>query len=199
MTGNLLVELPVDRGHCRLIVELSGCATSQVIYWDRRGLGKVYWLSAAEAQQRLGSDYFGPDALIVTASMLRARMATIRRDIKVALLDQRLVAGIGNLYASEILHVAGIDPRARCDSLDANSWRRLHRAVQRVLNAAVRYEGSTLNDGTYRNSVSHPGSYQSQHRVYQRTGEACPTCRLGKIRRIVQAQRATFYCDRCQK
>jgi formamidopyrimidine-DNA glycosylase len=72
-------------------------------------------------------------------------------------------------------------------------------AVRQVLLTAIRYEGSTLNDGTYRNALNQDGGYQNHHRVYDREGEICPTCGQAEIRRIVQAQRSTFYCPRCQK
>ena len=121
-----------------------------------------------------------------------------RREIKVALLDQRTVAGIGNLYASEILHVAGVHPQQRCDRLTRSQWQLIHQATQEVLSEAIRYEGSTLSDGTYRNALNKSGSYQNHHRVYARTGEPCNSCNAGRIRRIVQAQRSTFYCPQCQ-
>ena len=75
---------------------------------------------------------------------------------------------------------------------------RLQAVVREVLLEAIRYEGSTLSDGTYRNALNQSGGYQNAHRVYDRAGEACLTCRT-PIRRIVQAQRSTFYCPRCQR
>ncbi len=68
-----------------------------------------------------------------------------------------------------------------------------------VLETAIRYEGSTLGDGTYRNALNEQGGYQNHHRVYDRAGEVCPSCGKAKIQRIVQAQRSTFFCPRCQR
>ena len=68
-----------------------------------------------------------------------------------------------------------------------------------VLHAAIQHEGSTLGDGTYRNALNEEGSYQNHHRVYDREGQRCERCRRGEIERIVQAQRSTYFCDRCQK
>jgi formamidopyrimidine-DNA glycosylase len=116
----------------------------------------------------------------------------------VALLDQVRVAGIGNLYASEILHVCSVDPRRRACGLARGEVVRLAEAVRQVLEEAILYEGSTLSDGTYRNALNRAGGYQNQHRVYDRAGLPCPRCG-GLIRRIVQAQRATFFCAGCQK
>jgi formamidopyrimidine-DNA glycosylase len=114
------------------------------------------------------------------------------------LLDQRAVAGIGNLYAAEILHRAGIHPAVRCDRLRGEQWRRIHAAIIEILEMAIRYEGSTLADGTYRNALNESGGYQNHHRVYDREGQACLVCRTGRVERIVQAQRATFFCACCQ-
>ena len=82
---------------------------------------------------------------------------TSKRAVKVALLDQAGVAGIGNLYAAEILFVAGIDPRTRCDRLTQAQWSRIQAATLLVLEEAIRHEGSTLSDGTYRNALNQRG------------------------------------------
>jgi formamidopyrimidine-DNA glycosylase len=116
----------------------------------------------------------------------------------VALLDQRVVAGIGNLYASEILHQAGVHPQRRCDQLQGDEWTRLYMAMGEVLRTAIQYEGSTLSDGTYRNALNQTGGYQQHHRVYDRAGELCLTCGKFPIEQIRQAQRSTFFCRNCQ-
>jgi formamidopyrimidine-DNA glycosylase len=198
MTGLVLVSDPPDREHLRFRVQFSGGRISAILFWDRRGLGSVRLLSPRQVKQRWGAEQLGPDALTITADDLRARLRLSRRAIKVALLDQRMLTGIGNLYAAEILHRAGIHPQQRCDRLSRAAWTRLHAATRQVLEEAIRYEGSTLSDGTYRNVLSVPGGYQSHHRVYDRAGERCLRCGAGVIRRIVQAQRSTFYCPRCQ-
>lgn len=199
MTGLILVAVPPDEAHLRFRLRFVGGRHREILYWDVRGLGSVRLLTAGQLQQELGTARLGPDALLVAPEAFRARLHTSRRAIKVALLDQRAVAGVGNLYASEMLHVARIDPRRRCARVSREAWQRLHAAMRRVLEEAIRYEGSTLSDGTYRNVLSAPGSYQNHHRVYDRAGERCPTCRQGVIRRIVQAQRSTFFCPRCQR
>ena len=117
------------------------------------------------------------------------RLKRTSRPIKVALLDQKLVAGIGNLYASEILHLAGIHPARPADGLGNRRIERLAAAVRTVLETAIRHEGSTLSDGTYRNALNQAGEYQNAHRVYDREHESCPTCHGPPIVRIVQAQR----------
>jgi formamidopyrimidine-DNA glycosylase len=103
------------------------------------------------------------------------------------------------LYASEILHLAGIHPARPADRLTPARIERLASAVTVILETAIRYEGSTLSDGTYRNALNEAGGYQNAHRVYDREHETCPTCQGPPIRRIVQAQRSTFFCKACQK
>ena len=141
----------------------------------------------------------GPDALGITCDELRARLGGSRRAIKVALLDQHALAGVGNLYASEILHRAGIHPATPCHRLRGSDWPKLHAALGEILQAAIRHQGSTLRDGTYRIARNNPAAYQFFHRVYQRAGELCLECRRARIVRIVQAQRSTFFCPACQR
>lgn len=199
MTGLLLVSDPPTELHLRVILHLQpvrGLA-SNIRFWDRRGLGTVSLLGATQMQQL--RDRLGPDALEMTSAEWQQRLGKTSRPIKVALLEQSIVAGIGNLYASEILHLCGISPRRRADRVRGSKLAALDDAVRQVLQTAIRYEGSTLNDGTYRNALNQDGGYQNHHRVYDREGEVCPTCGQAEIRRIVQAQRSTFFCPCCQK
>jgi formamidopyrimidine-DNA glycosylase len=182
----------------RLRITLSGRRIKELLFWDRRGLGSVRLVAPEEFAARYGAGKLGPDALMISPDELRARLGASRREIKVALLDQRALAGVGNLYASEILHLARVHPQQRCDRLRADAWGRIHAAMLDVLEAAIRHEGSTLGDGTYRNALNEAGGYQQHHRVYDRAGERCNTCGRGTIERIVQAQRSTFFCPRCQ-
>ncbi len=198
MTGLVLLAAPPTNEHLRLQVKLTGDVQRELLFWDRRGLGLVRLVSPNEFESLYGLKKLGPDALTLSAEQLCACLRHSRREIKVALLDQRALAGVGNLYASELLHIAGMHPQKRCDSLRPADWRRVHAAMIEVLETAIRYEGSTLSDGTYRNALNQQGGYQNHHRVYDRAGEVCPSCGKGKVVRVVQAQRATFYCPRCQ-
>jgi formamidopyrimidine-DNA glycosylase len=199
MTGLALLAEPPSREHLRFVLELGGGNAAELRFWDRRGLGSVRLFSEAELARTLGADKIGPDALAVSPTVLSARLGGGRRAIKVALLDQRAIAGVGNLYASEILHLAGIHPERSCQRLRPADWRRLHAALEEILHLAIRYEGSTLSDGTYRNALNESGDYQNHHRVYDREGDACRSCGRGRVARIVQAQRSTFFCARCQR
>lgn len=200
MTGLVLLADPPTREHLRLRLFLENTKPPrnlELLFWDRRGLGLVRVVSPAELIERYGPETLGVDALAITPDELTERLSPSRRAIKVALLDQRAVAGIGNLYASEILHLSNIHPAIACSRLRDDDWRRIHKAMRDVLNKAIRYEGSTLSDGTYRNALNQAGGYQNHHRVYDRAGEPCPGCKT-EIVRVVQAQRSTFFCPQCQ-
>ena len=199
MTGLVLVSEPRTIEHLRFRLKLRKCKHEELLFWDRRGLGQVTLLSNEQYQAKLNDGTLGPDALEVKKDEFADRFKPSRREIKVALLDQSRIAGVGNIYASEILHLAKVHPQARCDRLSAKQYDRIFDYTIEVLETAIRHEGSTLSDGTYRTALNDPGDYQNEHRVYDRDGENCPSCRGGKVIRIVQAQRSTFFCKKCQK
>lgn len=200
MTGLMLLADPPDTHHLRLEWLLDGPGDySRLWFWDQRGLGTLRHYQPGELAQLLGSHRLGPDALALTIDDYLRVCGSTARPIKVALLDQKLIAGIGNLYASEILHLAKIHPETPAKALSNKQLAKLLAATQEILEAAIRYEGSTLGDGTYRNALNKSGGYQNAHRVYDRADQACPTCQKSVVIRIVQAQRSTFYCERCQK
>ena len=198
MTGLVLVADAPSQEHVRFRIEFS-LGEKEVLYWDRRGLGLIYLLNPQQYQDRFSLENLGPDALDVTGPLLKSIFGKARRPIKVALLDQKKVAGIGNLYASEILYVAGIHPAQRCDRITLKQWNLIAQTTIDILQTAITHEGSTLSDGTYRNALNDPGGYQNMHRVYDKEGQSCPLCIQTKITRIVQAQRSTFFCKACQK
>jgi formamidopyrimidine-DNA glycosylase len=195
MSGSVMLANPRDREHLRLILDLCE-PPGQLLFWDQRGLGVVRLLSPVEFESRLGPDKIGPDALEISAADLRNRLKSSRRAIKVALLDQKILAGVGNIYASESLHLARIHPGTPCDRLTPRQWKRLHAMIREVLNEALRRQGSTLADNVYNAPDGKPGKYA--FRVYQRHGQPCPRCGRAEIKRIVQAQRSTFFCPACQ-
>ena len=198
MTGLIMLDNAPNQKHIRLIFELTGGTAEQLLFWDQRGLGVVNLFSPEQFIERLGPNRIGPDAIAVTSVILRERLGNSRRAVKVAMLDQHGISGVGNLYASEILHRAGIHPATVCFKLKPRHWTSIHAAMQTVLVEAIRHQGSTLRDGTYRAAHNEPGNYQDKHRVYQRAGKPCLQCGKAEIVRIVQAQRSTFYCPICQ-
>jgi formamidopyrimidine-DNA glycosylase len=137
----------------------------------------------------------GPDPLRdgIDPAALHARLARTRRPVKVALMDQSLLAGVGNIYASEALFRARIDPRRRASTLSAREASAIARAIVLSMRHAITRQMSP--EIVY---VEEPGS-KNPFRVYDRAGERCPRCRKEPLRRIVQAQRSTFFCPRCQR
>lgn len=199
MTGLMLVTDPPTVEHVRLVLRLAGPRRPAVVrFWDRRGLGTIRLLDAASLERACGAAKLGPDGLEVTGEQLTERLGHSRRAVKVALLDQRAVAGIGNIYAAEILFRAAIDPRSACRRLRRDDWHRIAVATRDVLAEAVRCEGSSIGDETYRTTDNRIGQFQLRHRVYGRAGQDCSRCGAAIVR-MVQAQRATFFCGGCQQ
>lgn len=198
MTGLVLLSEPPTREHLRYEIQLDSRHAPRLWYWDRRGLGSVRLFSESAYEAEFLSGKIGPDALAVSAAELRDCFATCRQEIKPALLDQKRLAGVGNLYASELLYAAGVAPTRRCCDLSTKQWQAIHRHMNQVLKRAIAYEGSTLSDGTYRNALNQEGGFQNHHRVYDREGAPCRRCHY-PILRIVQTQRATFFCSQCQQ
>ena len=197
MTGLMLVADPPTQAHLRMEISLDSQQHPRLLFWDRRGLGTIRLLDARGLAAACGPERLGPDGLAVTGGELRDRLGQSRRAVKVALLDQQAVAGIGNIYAAEILFAAGIDPRVPCRRLSAARWEQIAAAARSILAEAVRMEGSTITDETYKTADNRSGQYQLQHRVYGHEGEPCRQCGTA-IMRIVQTQRSTFFCPQCQ-
>jgi formamidopyrimidine-DNA glycosylase len=137
----------------------------------------------------------------VTDGLSRAELtALLRRDrqLKALLLDQHVVAGIGNIYCDEALHLARLRPDRIASSLTTREIGRLHRAIHETLAQAIEAGGSTLADTQYVDLEGQGGWFQLHHRVYDRAGERCLTCHRATIQRAVVAGRSTCWCPRCQ-
>jgi formamidopyrimidine-DNA glycosylase len=145
---------------------------------------------------RLGVD---PIADPFDATRLRSVFGPTSRALKPLLLDQHVVAGIGNIYADEILHRAGLRPDRPASSLDRRRMSTLATSIVDVLEEAIDAGGSTLGDAQYVDLMGEGGSYQDDHRVYGRGGERCFTCGRGWIRRSVTGGRGTHWCPVCQR
>ncbi len=190
MTGQI-GDAPLDvHTHLRLRFDDGG---PEVRFHDVRKFGKVQILEPGRSSPRV--DRLGPDALGVRGDRLFTGTRGRRAAIKTVLLDQAVLAGIGNIYADEALFLAGVRPSRRAARVGAVECRRLAAALRRVLRQGIRAGGSTIDD--YRRPDGSPGQYQEDHRVYGRAGEPCPRCRT-RIRRVVIGQRSSHYCPRCQ-
>ncbi|MDC0308522.1 MAG: bifunctional DNA-formamidopyrimidine glycosylase/DNA-(apurinic or apyrimidinic site) lyase [Planctomycetaceae bacterium] len=199
MTGLMLLDDPPDPDHLRLKWTFPGRERpNQVWFWDRRGLATCRLYTEECWRDWQNSGKVGPDALQMEADFWRERIKSSSRAVKVAMLDQKTIAGIGNLYASEILHASRVHPETRCQQLTRAQIERIAENTKSILQEAIRYEGSTLSDGTYRNALNKSGGYQNQHRVYAKEGTLCSSCQKETVVRIVQAQRSTFFCPLCQ-
>ncbi len=185
---------PAEFGHIAVELDLDDGRT--VFYDDVRRLGGFRVLSEAEwraESRRLGPEPLSPGFRTVD---LEAALSSSKGPVKNALMDQRRIAGVGNIYASEALHAARIDPRRAGRSLDRGELRRLHRSLRRVLRGAIRDAGTTFR--SYRTVNGRSGSFQEKLRVYGREGRHCPRCG-GTVERLVQAGRSTFHCPGCQR
>ncbi|MBU6333837.1 MAG: bifunctional DNA-formamidopyrimidine glycosylase/DNA-(apurinic or apyrimidinic site) lyase [Chloroflexi bacterium] len=162
---------------------------------DPRKFGRLRLLDAAGLAALDAAHGVEPLTPAFTAAALRDILAARSRAIKPLLLDQQLIAGVGNIYADEALWRAAIHPQQRADRLDAPAWPRLHEALVAVLRAGIAHGGSTLRD--YRDAYGQPGAHQHEFRAYGRAGAPCGRCAT-PIVRIVVAQRGTHLCPRCQ-
>jgi formamidopyrimidine-DNA glycosylase len=191
MTGRLSI-LPRSADlakHTHLTIAIG--SDSELRFHDPRRFGEIRWFGTA-------TDYdadLGPEPLEITASELSARLRKTTRVIKTALLDQRLIAGLGNIYVDESLHGAGIHPLTPANKLSAAQITALVRAIKATLHRALRHKGSTLRD--YRDAEGNAGDFQKLHRVYGRESQPCLKCRT-PIKRIVIGGRSSHFCPACQ-
>lgn len=168
-----------------------------VWYYDLRRLGVIMLLDSRRLRQLL-QERHGPDALEISADDLYARLQGTERPVKVALMDQRVVAGLGNIYAEEALYRAGIRPDRPANSLTRGECRRLVRAIRQVLKLALRHCGTTIRD--YRQGTGEPGGFQRLLMVYGREGQPCLRCGTPVVRVHMRGlvNRSTHYCPVCQ-
>jgi formamidopyrimidine-DNA glycosylase len=193
MTGQLTL---VNRGklafspaakHTHLELDLG---VRRLRFRDPRRFGGVWWLGSDDCAAGMG-----PEPLTMRPAQLACRLARTKRAIKSALLDQSVVAGLGNIYVDESLFLAGIHPLAKANELTSGDVARLNRAIKTTLRRAIRHRGSSLRD--YVDADGSAGGFQRLHRVYDRAGKPCGKCR-SPIERFVLGGRSTHFCAKCQ-
>lgn len=193
MTGQLILKGVVDK-HTRITFVLSD--GNKLLYNDQRRFGQlrvVADLSEINYFNILGPDPFSKD---FTPAFMQEAFQRSSRPIKNILLDHTVVAGIGNIYACEILFRSRIDPKRQACQLKPAELKALHRNALDILQEAIIHRGSSMRN--YRDAGGEKGKFNQRLKVYAREGMPCPRC--GKpIKRIVQAGRSTFYCGHCQK
>lgn len=197
MTGQLVLLGPSARtakaDHIHATLKLEG--GGRLLFRDPRRFGGLRAFDSGEALSEHWRG-LGPDALGVTGTVLRERLKGTARAVKAALLDQRVIAGVGNIYADEALFESGIAPGRMGGSLSEAEAARLAAAIGRILRAAIEAGGSSIRD--YLDAVGNPGTAQRLHRVYGRGGQACVRCGCG-LAQILLAQRTTVFCPSCQQ
>ena len=189
MSGDLLVRDSTIRPakHDRLIIKLSG--NQSLVFNDTRKFGRV-WLTAnpTDVLGRLGPEPFSRE---FTWRWLHNALQQKKRQLKPLLLDQTFIAGLGNIYTDEALHMSKLHPVTASDSVTPQQAEALREAIRKVLKEGIRRNGASI-DWVYRG-----GQYQHYFRVYDREGEPCPVCGT-QIQRIVVGQRGTHVCPQCQ-
>jgi formamidopyrimidine-DNA glycosylase len=198
MTGQLTV-VPADaplRDHTHLIFSLDH-GEREMRFRDVRRFGSAtLFTGPAEVQSFFETTGLGPEPFELEPGYLRARLAATRRCLKAVLLDQRVVAGVGNIYADESLFEARLHPAQLGEATSARQARRLHDGVVTVLERAIDKRGSSIRD--YIGGSGQKGAYQEEFRVYGRTGKPCVHCGT-PIRCVRLAGRSTHFCARCQR
>ncbi|MCC6240280.1 MAG: bifunctional DNA-formamidopyrimidine glycosylase/DNA-(apurinic or apyrimidinic site) lyase [Phycisphaerales bacterium] len=199
MTGHLSVQnsdAPVLK-HTHLMIDLAPKSRrrsekpAQLRFCDPRRFGGLFWLGG---QPDTGD--LGPEPLTMTARQLAKRLHQTARPIKNALMDQKLIAGLGNIYVDESLFASHIHPRDCANRLSLAQITELLSCIKRILRSAIRHRGSSVRD--YRDGHGRAGEYQNLHRVYGRTGAACIKCST-PIQRMILGGRSTHFCPQCQK
>jgi len=189
MSGDLIIRNSTisPTKHDRLILKLSG--KKSLVFNDTRKFGRV-WLTAnmEEVLGKLGPEPFGKE---FTPQWLYTALQNKKRQLKPLLLDQTFLAGLGNIYTDEALHMAKLHPVAASDSVTAKQAEALHAAIRKVLRSGIRRNGASI-DWAYRG-----GQFQNYFRVYDREGTACPVCGT-EIQKILVGQRGTHFCPHCQ-
>lgn len=168
-----------------------------LIFNDPRRFGFIDWVANLESHPRLS--HLGPEPLETefTAEVLFQKLRKRTAPIKAMIMDQRIVVGVGNIYASEALFRAGIRPTRAAGKVTMDECKRLVKEIKVILKQAIDSGGSTIR--TYRSADGSEGSFQSRFFVYERAGESCLKCKTGKIVSKVIGSRSTYWCPNCQK
>jgi formamidopyrimidine-DNA glycosylase len=204
MSGRVLVSPAgsLRPDHTHVVLHLAGTPAQELWFVDPRTFGEmvVFDPDHVEAElpelARLGID---PITDGLTVAQLIVLLRGRARQLKPLLLDQHVLAGIGNIYCDEILHRARLRPDRLASSLKPAEIRRLHDAIHSILSTAIEAGGSTLSDTQYVDVMGDGGSFQLDHRVYDRAGQPCLTCGRAAVVRTVSGGRTTCYCPRCQR
>ena len=198
MTGSLTVldRAPTPRERAYAVLQIGLDNGRELLFHDVRRFGTLLWVDAGGWEAYSGA--IGPEPLDpgFTPRTLLAILGRSRAAVKKVLMDQRALAGVGNIYAQEALYAAGIDPSKPAHAVSAPAARQLHRHLVRILRAAIASEGTTVRD--YRTGKGKSGSFQFELMVYDREGEPCLRCGTPLAGTHAIDGRITVFCHRCQ-
>ena len=199
MSGQLIQSAPGAgyENHTHVVFDLAD--GGQLRFVDPRTFGEMFVTTMGEDGEvkelrRLGLD---PLESQLTWQHFSMFLSEHKVKLKSLLMDQRFVAGIGNIYSDEILYLAGLHPNRGCDTLSDTEVRRLYRAMQEVLQEAIRHRGTSADDEQYRDLYGAAGDHRSFLQVYQREGQPCRRCRT-PIERGRWSNRSMYFCPKCQ-
>jgi formamidopyrimidine-DNA glycosylase len=200
MSGQLLRANPKEALGKHTHVVMSFAGAPQLRFVDPRTFGELFVTAPERLEEEVPElAHLGFDPIDEQMAWTRFgdRLAARKTKLKPLLMDQRFIAGIGNMYADEILFTAGLRHDRSSDTLTPQEIRRLYRAVVEILQDAIKHRGSSLADEQYRDLFGDIGEFQRLHNVYDREGEPCPRCR-STIVRIKANGRSSFFCPQCQ-
>lgn len=184
-----------DHIHCIWTIESPARGSGRLIFRDPRRFGGLWVFESMNDLQGKRWGRLGPDALSINPKDLRLRLARTTRPIKAALLEQTVLAGVGNIYADEALFLAGIHPEWMADSIEPQQVIRLAKAIAQVMGEAIEAGGSSIR--SYVDGNGRGGAFAVRHRVYGRGGQPCVKCGQSLAQATI-AQRTTVFCERCQ-
>lgn len=196
MTGLLLFRSAPVRypQHTHFVMRLTECGEPELRYWNPRRFGRLYLLDASGLEHYIRRR-FGYEPLTMTLQQFATLMVSCRGRVKALLMHQQKIAGIGNIYANEILFRAGLHPRQVASEVKPDAINRLYDVMRDVLLEAVGFGGSSVRDFFAPDGTL--GTYRLYHRVYGKTGEPCPN-QCGAMLRRVMEERSSFICPACQ-
>lgn len=191
MTGQLLLNKHPDK-YTRVIIEFNN--QDKLYFNDLRKFG---WMKVVKDLKSLK---FGPEPLTknFTQKYFKNLLGKSKKSIKLILMDQEKISGVGNIYANEALFLAGIDPARKASDLQDKEINSLYLSLKKVLQQGILFGGTSAKDESYRNLSGEKGQMQKHLRVYEKEGQQCFRCQ-GKIKKIKLGGRGTYYCPACQK
>jgi formamidopyrimidine-DNA glycosylase len=200
MSGQLRKCAPKEPVAPHTHVTMAFTQGGQLRYVDPRTFGEIFVVAKDELDSKVSeiADLgFDPIEDVISWNTFGGMLMARKAKLKSLLMDQKFIAGLGNIYSDEILWAAGLRYDRSSDSLTTQEVRRLYRALVETLHEAIKQRGSTLSDAQYVDLYGKPGGFQAEHKVYAREGQACPRCRATIVRHKWSG-RSTWLCEACQ-